>query len=191
MASFWKPEACGQTVLPDRSVLIRQKLVEMPKFKNSNATFWVIFKHCVETSVKFPNYLFGGCWKWTWCVTLAGSEDCLPWCTETEASTIWGLSFEAIVNKFVLFCFALVMTSHLLVANVETQLCCWELVTHTTVKRFEEGRVTEAASLRSTARVAYAAPVFTAAWLLCRPAKEKQGIRIVLFRHMCECFSSI
>ena len=33
---FWKPEACGQTVLPDRSVLIGQKLVEkgkIPKFK--------------------------------------------------------------------------------------------------------------------------------------------------------------
>ena len=28
LASFWKPEACGQTVLPDRSVLIGQKLVE-------------------------------------------------------------------------------------------------------------------------------------------------------------------
>ena len=36
LASFWKPEACGQTVLPDRSVLIGQKLVEnakMQKFK--------------------------------------------------------------------------------------------------------------------------------------------------------------
>ena len=36
MASFRKPEACGQTVLPDRSVLKGQKLVEnakMPKFK--------------------------------------------------------------------------------------------------------------------------------------------------------------
>ena len=33
---FWKPEACSQTVLPDGSVLIRQKLVEnvkMSKFK--------------------------------------------------------------------------------------------------------------------------------------------------------------
>ena len=28
LASFWKPEACGQTVLPDRSVLIGQILVE-------------------------------------------------------------------------------------------------------------------------------------------------------------------
>ena len=28
LARFWKPEACGQTVLPDRSVLIGQKLVE-------------------------------------------------------------------------------------------------------------------------------------------------------------------
>ena len=46
LASFWKPEACGQTVLPDRSVLIVQKLVENAKIKKSNATFWVIFKLC-------------------------------------------------------------------------------------------------------------------------------------------------
>ena len=39
LASFGKPEACGQTVLPDKLVLIGQKLVEMPKLKNSNATF--------------------------------------------------------------------------------------------------------------------------------------------------------
>ena len=34
--NFWKPEAYGQTVLPDRSILIGQKLVEnakMLKFK--------------------------------------------------------------------------------------------------------------------------------------------------------------
>ena len=28
LASFWKPKVCGQTVLPDRSVIIGQKLVE-------------------------------------------------------------------------------------------------------------------------------------------------------------------
>ena len=28
---FWKPEAYGQTVLPDRSILIEQKLVENAK----------------------------------------------------------------------------------------------------------------------------------------------------------------
>ena len=33
LASFWKPEACGQTVLPDWSVLIGQKLVENAKIK--------------------------------------------------------------------------------------------------------------------------------------------------------------
>ena len=36
LASFWKPKACGQTVLPDKSVLKEQNLVEnakMPKFK--------------------------------------------------------------------------------------------------------------------------------------------------------------
>ena len=30
---FRKPEACGQTVLPDRSVLIGQKLVENAKIQ--------------------------------------------------------------------------------------------------------------------------------------------------------------
>ena len=32
-ASFWKPEACGQTVLPDRSLLIGQKLAENAKIR--------------------------------------------------------------------------------------------------------------------------------------------------------------
>ena len=35
---FEKPEACGQTVLPDRSILIGQKLMEMPKI-NQNVAF--------------------------------------------------------------------------------------------------------------------------------------------------------
>ena len=33
MASFWKPKACGQTELPDRSVFIGQKLVENAKIE--------------------------------------------------------------------------------------------------------------------------------------------------------------
>ena len=33
LASFWKPTACGQTVLPDRSILISQKLVENAKIQ--------------------------------------------------------------------------------------------------------------------------------------------------------------
>ena len=33
-ASFWKPEALGQTVLPDRSSLIEQKLVILASFLN-------------------------------------------------------------------------------------------------------------------------------------------------------------
>ena len=32
-ASFWKPEACGQTVLPDRSLLIGQKMVKNAKIE--------------------------------------------------------------------------------------------------------------------------------------------------------------
>ena len=39
----------GHTVLPDRQFLIGQKLVENAKSsKNSNATFWVIFKQCAR-----------------------------------------------------------------------------------------------------------------------------------------------
>ena len=34
-ASFWKPEACCLTVLPDRSILIGQKLAE-----NANIHMW-------------------------------------------------------------------------------------------------------------------------------------------------------
>ena len=39
-----------QTVLPDRSVVIGQKLVQMPLFKNSNAIFLAIFKQCANFS---------------------------------------------------------------------------------------------------------------------------------------------
>ena len=38
LASFWKPEACGQTVLPDRSLLIEQKIVE--KCQNWKIKMW-------------------------------------------------------------------------------------------------------------------------------------------------------
>ena len=40
LAGFWKPEACGQTVLPDRSVLIGQKINgKCQNSKIENATF--------------------------------------------------------------------------------------------------------------------------------------------------------
>ena len=49
--SFLKPEACGQTVLPDRSLLIGQKSVENAKIQNFKCdilgdfqTLWVIEK---------------------------------------------------------------------------------------------------------------------------------------------------
>ena len=54
MASFWKPEVCGQTVLPDRSLFDRTKIGgKRQKLKNSYATFWVIFKHYVLGDQKF------------------------------------------------------------------------------------------------------------------------------------------
>ena len=65
MASFWKPKACGQTVLPDRSFLIGQKLVEngkIQKFKcdilSNFQTMWPYWSSlqnytrvCMESSV--------------------------------------------------------------------------------------------------------------------------------------------
>ena len=35
LAIFWKPEACGQPVLPDKSLLIGQKLVENAKIEKT------------------------------------------------------------------------------------------------------------------------------------------------------------
>ena len=49
LASFWKPEVRSHTVLPDRSVLIGQKLVENVKISNaSNAMFRVIFNFSLK-----------------------------------------------------------------------------------------------------------------------------------------------
>ena len=42
---FLKIEACGQIVLPDKEILKDKNWRKMPKYKNSNATFWMIFKH--------------------------------------------------------------------------------------------------------------------------------------------------
>ena len=54
--SFLKSQTCGQTVLPDRSFLIGQKR-KMPKFKNSNATFSVIFKLCEAGENEHPHFI--------------------------------------------------------------------------------------------------------------------------------------
>ena len=59
-----KPKTSGQTVLPDMSILIGQNWWKMPKLKNSNATFWVIFKHCAEVSLMmYLNKVLNKCGK--------------------------------------------------------------------------------------------------------------------------------
>ena len=57
----FEKQACGQTVFPDKSVIIGQKLVENAKIQ-SNATFCVIFKQCDEIREKLnPDcYFFVG-----------------------------------------------------------------------------------------------------------------------------------
>ena len=44
LASFWKPGACGQTVLPDRSVLIGQKLAENAKIQKFKCDIFSTFQ---------------------------------------------------------------------------------------------------------------------------------------------------
>ena len=44
-SQFWKSKVCSQTVLPDRSLLIEQKLVENTKIQMRHFE-WVIFKQC-------------------------------------------------------------------------------------------------------------------------------------------------
>ena len=50
---FWKTETCGQKVFPDKSISIRQKLVEKPKLKNQTAIFCVIFRQCELATSKW------------------------------------------------------------------------------------------------------------------------------------------
>ena len=62
LASFGKPKAFGQTVLPDKSALIGQKMVKMLKLKNSDATFKSNFQTmCLHIvlghALHFPNFL--------------------------------------------------------------------------------------------------------------------------------------
>ena len=39
-------EACGQIVLPDKSLLLGQKLVENAKWKNQKCNILIYLKHC-------------------------------------------------------------------------------------------------------------------------------------------------
>ena len=43
---LFKSEPCGQILLPDRSLLIWQKMVENAKIKKIQMQVWVIFKQC-------------------------------------------------------------------------------------------------------------------------------------------------
>ena len=56
LASFRKREVCGQTVLPDKSILIRQKLVENAKMpKIEMRLFFIVF----QTLCKFLSANYG------------------------------------------------------------------------------------------------------------------------------------
>ena len=44
LAIFWKPEACGKTVLPDRSILIGEKLLEKAKIEKLKCDIFADFQ---------------------------------------------------------------------------------------------------------------------------------------------------
>ena len=52
LTSFWNTESCSQTVLPDRSILIGQKMLKVPIFK------WDVLGD-------FQTMWVG---KWIWCI---------------------------------------------------------------------------------------------------------------------------
>ena len=51
LASFWKPKACGQTVLPDKSVLIGQELVKKVKIQKFKCDILSNFQTMCNTTV--------------------------------------------------------------------------------------------------------------------------------------------
>ena len=89
LASFWKTEACGQTGLPDRSVLVRQKLVEkakIQKFKCDICDMWFLVLYLIhkitfagriiESSRITLRYKYLDVWySWRWQrITCSGSS---------------------------------------------------------------------------------------------------------------------
>ena len=66
-AQFWKYEACGQTLLPDRLFLLQQRLI-MPKLKTSNGNVWKSGKirKKSEVKIKWENNLSKKIGKTKW-----------------------------------------------------------------------------------------------------------------------------
>ena len=97
LASFWKPEACGQTVLPDRSVLKGQKVVENVKIVKFKCDILSNFQTLVLLKVVGSNYdhvmanillkkLKMRC------------QQKSPWKSEEKSSFVWinSLTFDAV-----------------------------------------------------------------------------------------------
>ena len=65
LASFWKPEALGQTVLPDRSSLIEQKLVEKAKIEKFKwdilGDFLTMWNVVIKSGLSLMTDLVGMC----------------------------------------------------------------------------------------------------------------------------------
>ena len=57
LARFWNPKACGQTVLPDRSVLLGQKLAKHAKIGKIQMQYFELFSNILHrTFMSFGNH---------------------------------------------------------------------------------------------------------------------------------------
>ena len=97
MASFWKTEACGQTVLPDRSVLIGQKVVENVKIVKFKCDILSNFQTLVLLKVVGSNYdhvMANILLKKLKIICQQKS----PWKSEEKSSFVWinSLTFDAV-----------------------------------------------------------------------------------------------
>ena len=53
---FWKTEAYGQTELPDKSIIIIQKLVQNSKTESFKWDILGDFKHCATLQIEMENH---------------------------------------------------------------------------------------------------------------------------------------
>ena len=93
LASFWKPETCGQTVLPDRSVIIGQKLVENAKIKKFNCHILSNFQtKCFCSSVK--RHLLSNATQWLKILKKVSFSNSLNFSSLSQNELFWRVEFE-------------------------------------------------------------------------------------------------
>ena len=102
-ARFWKPDACSPTVLPDRSTLIRQKLVENAKVKRIQMRFFGDFQTMwMRSEYCYIAYLSSDLLHWNQWIKRANEA----WNQIHTTLLLWflfGLAFQKKFQRFSVF----------------------------------------------------------------------------------------